>query len=57
MGGIKIQRFCLVIGPDSDIFNKGSYMSSYVLFNLLNKLRKRDEIRGLSNILSLLQQV
>ena len=28
-------------------------MSAHVLFNLLNKLRKRDKMRGLSSILSL----
>ena len=29
---------------------RGSYMSAYVLLNLLNKLRKRDKMRGLSSI-------
>ena len=28
-------------------------MSDYVLLNLLNELRKRDRVRGLSSILSL----
>ena len=28
-------------------------MSAHVLFNLLNKLRKRDKMRGLSSTLSL----
>ena len=28
-------------------------MSAHVLFNLLNKLRKRDQMRGLTSILSL----
>ena len=28
-------------------------MSAYVLLNLLNELRKRDKIRGLTSILSL----
>ena len=28
-------------------------MSAHVLFNLLNELRKRDKMRGLSSILSL----
>ena len=32
---------------------KGSYMSSHVLLNLLNKLRKRDKMRGSASILSL----
>ena len=30
-------------------------MSDYVLLNLLNELRKRDKMRGLSSILSLFQ--
>ena len=33
--------------------NRRSYMSAHVLFNLLNKLRKRDKMRGLPSILSL----
>ena len=32
---------------------RGSYMSAHVLLNLLNKLRKRDKMRGLSSILFL----
>ena len=32
---------------------RGSYMSAYVLLNLLNKLGKRDNMRGLPSILSL----
>ena len=32
---------------------RGSYMSAPVLLNLLNKLRKRDKMRGLSSSLSL----
>ena len=32
---------------------RGSYMSAHVLLNLLNKLRKRDKMRGLPSILSL----
>ena len=31
------------------------YMSAHVLLNLLNELRKRDKMRGLSSILSLLR--
>ena len=31
-------------------------MSAHVLLNLLNKLRKRDKMRGLSSIFSLLSQ-
>ena len=34
-------------------FNRGSYMSAYVLLNLLNELGERDKMRGLSSILSL----
>ena len=33
--------------------NRGSYMSAHVLLNLLNKLGKRDKMRGLLNILYL----
>ena len=33
--------------------NRGSYMSAHVLLNLLNELRKRDQMRGLPSILSL----
>ena len=32
---------------------RGSYMSAHVLLNLLNELRKRDQMRGLPSILSL----
>ena len=32
---------------------RGSYMSVHVLMNLLNKLGKRNKIRGLQSILSL----
>ena len=32
---------------------RGSYMSAPVLLNLLNKLRKRDKMRGLPSILAL----
>ena len=32
---------------------RGSYMSTHVLLNLLNELRKRDKMRGLPSILSL----
>ena len=31
---------------------RGSYMSDHVLLNLLNELGKRDQMRGLSSILS-----
>ena len=33
--------------------HRGSYMSAHVLLNLLNKLEKRDKMRGLPSILSL----
>ena len=33
--------------------HRGSYMSANVLLNLLNKLGKRDKMRGLPSILSL----
>ena len=33
--------------------NRGSYRSAHVLLNLLNKLGKRDKMRGLPSILSL----
>ena len=32
--------------------NRGSYMSAYVLLNLLNELGKRDKMRSLTSILS-----
>ena len=35
------------------ISHRGSYMSAHVLLNLLNKLGKRDKMRGLPSILSL----
>ena len=35
--------------------NRGSYISAHGLLNLLNELRKRDNMRGLLSILSLLQ--
>ena len=38
-----------------DTLHRGSYMSAQVLLNLLNKLRKRAKIQGLSSILSLVR--
>ena len=35
------------------ILYRGSYTSVHVLLNLLNELRKRDKMRGVSSILSL----
>ena len=35
-------------------FHRGSYMSAHVLLILLNELGKRDKMRGLPSILSLL---
>ena len=37
---------------DLNIVYRGSYMSAYVLLNLLNELGKRDKMRGLPSILS-----
>ena len=37
--------------------HRGSYMSAHVLLNLLNKLRKRDKMRGLSSILLLFTMI
>ena len=37
----------------SQIVDRGSYMSAHVLLNLLNELGKRDKMRGLLSILSL----
>ena len=31
-------------------FHRGSYMSAHILFNSLNKLRKRDKMQGLPSI-------
>ena len=39
--------------PAHECLNRGSYMSAHVLLNLLNKLGKRDQMRGLPSILSL----
>ena len=39
-----------ILPPD---IHRGSYMSAHVLLNLLNKLGKRDKMRGLPSILSL----
>ena len=39
--------------PQSSPIHRGSYMSSHVLLNLLNELRKIDKMRGLLSILSL----
>ena len=35
---------------DKLVIYRGSYMSAHVLLNLLNKLRKRDKMRGLPSI-------
>ena len=37
----------------NELIHRGSYMSAHVLLNLLNKLGKRDKMRGLPSILSL----
>ena len=44
---------CKFIASDEYPLHRGSYMSAHVLLNLLNKLRKRDKMRGLPSILSL----
>ena len=41
------------IGGLSILIHRESYMSAHVLLNLLNKLRKRDQMRGLPSILSI----
>ena len=41
------------LGLLSSTEKRGFYMSAHVLLNLLNELRKRDKMRGLSSILSL----
>ena len=42
-------RTLLIVGR----FNGGAYVSAHVLLDLLNELRKRDNIRGLPSIFSL----
>ena len=46
---------CVISEPcyKGTILHSGSYMSAHVLLNLLNKLGKRDKMRGLPSILSL----
>ena len=48
-------KWCEIKG--SYLQNRESYMSAHVLLNFLNKLGKRDKMRGLSSILSLYQRV
>ena len=43
----------LSISRINRLLNRGSYISAHVLLNLLNKLGKRDKMRGLPSILSL----
>ena len=43
----------LNVGDWTFAIYRGSYMSAHVLLNLLNKLGKRDKMRGLPSILSL----
>ena len=40
---------------ESILLHRGSYMSPHVLLNLLNKLGKRDKMRGLPSILYLVR--
>ena len=42
-----------IYGSVIGLKHRGPYMSAHVLLNLLNKLRKRDEMQGLPSILSL----
>ena len=42
---------CILL--ERSVVNGVSYMSTHVLLNLLNELRKRDKMRGLLGILSL----
>ena len=42
-----------IVELDKAMINRGSCMSTHVLFNLLNGLEKRDKMRGLPSILSL----
>ena len=54
----EVQKHFLVYTPLHDkkmayLIYRGSYMSAHVLLNLLNKLGKRDKMRGLPSILSL----
>ena len=37
------------------VINRGSYMSTHVLLNLLSEYGKRDKLRGLPSILSLIR--
>ena len=46
--GVLVTRMRLV-----KYINRGTYMSAHVLFNLLNELRKRDNMRDLPSIISL----
>ena len=39
----------------SHVINRGSYMRAHVLLILLNELGKRDQMRGLPSILSLIR--
>ena len=49
----KFRKLLILYLYEYDVRNRGSYMSAHVLLNLLNKLRKRDKMRGLLSILSL----
>ena len=50
---VKLYSISKCILPNEITLHRGSYMSAHVLLNLLNKLGKRDKIRGLPSILSL----
>ena len=43
----QMQDYCDIVA--SLMIYRGSYMSAHVLLNLLNELRKRDKMQGLSS--------
>ena len=50
---IREQGLKCILCSNKDMIYRGSYISSHVLLNLLNELRKKDKMRGLPSILSL----
>ena len=50
---MEVQQTTLVRKINKPKIYRGSYMSVHALLNLLNKLEKRDKMRGLPSILSL----
>ena len=54
LGLMEMVKFCEVFyHGKTSLLNRGSYMSAHVLLTSLNKLGKRDKMRGLLSILSL----